>query len=371
MTNILIVTNSLCFGGAESFSIQLYEKLKQSYNTHYLIFSDDMKILERFQNVRPQDIFSTNKGTRGFLSMLSQTFKVYNYIKKNKIDVVYTSMPPSALVFWVIKLFYKKIKIIYITMHVYENAGKNEITLWKTGLPNKSTDIFVGLSDYLSGQLINKNKVNKEKVVTNRLPVDTQKFSPNVKLKRSDVNLPEDKKILGICCRLHPQKRVHLFVETFRFLENENVLGVIYGEGEEHKKLVELINKYNLNHKVLLRPFIDNISEIIPLFDLYLQTVSGPNLGLVTLEAFSCGVPVIMLADNDEEIYMIEDTYCGQNVGRVSTTDPKIIADTVKELLNDNLDEIKLNCRKLAVEQYSWEQFMKVNDKVLESFNLN
>ncbi|QBA20584.1 glycosyltransferase [Chryseobacterium indologenes] len=365
--NILICTNSLCYGGAESFSIQLYEKLKHSHNTHYLIFSDDTKILDRFQNIAPEDIYSTNKGTKGFLSMLSQTFKVYKYIKVNKIDVVYSSMPPSALVFWIIKLFYKKFKIIYITMHVYENAGKNEIMLWKTGIPNRSTDKFFGLSDYLSQQLINKNKVDKEKVLTNRLPVDTQKFSPDGKLRRSDVNLPENKRILGICCRLHPQKRVHLFIETFRFLEDENVLGVIYGEGEEYEKLTELINKYNLNDKVLLRPFIDNVNKVIPLFDIYLQTVSGPNLGLVTLEAFSCGVPVIMLADNDEEIYMIEDTYCGRNVGRVSTTDPVIIADTVKSLLNDKLNDIKLNCRKLAVEEYSWEQFMKVNENVLEN----
>ncbi|AZA80399.1 hypothetical protein C1637_22300 [Chryseobacterium lactis] len=367
--NILICTNSLCYGGAESFSIQLYEKLKQSYNTGYLIFSDDTKILERFPDIKSEEVFSTNKGTKGFLSMLSQTFKVYKYIKLNKIDVVYSSMPPSALVFWFIKLFYKKIKIIYITMHVYENAVRNEKVLWKTGLPNKSTDKFFGLSDYLSQQLINKNKVSKEKVLTNRLPVDTQKFSPETKLKRRDVNLPQDKKILGVCCRLHPQKRVHLFIETFRFLKDENVIGVIYGEGEEHDRLVELINRYNLKDKVFLRPFIDNVNEVIPLFDIYLQTVSGPNLGLVTLESFSCGVPVIMLADNDEEIYMIEDTYCGQNVGRISTTDPKSIAHTVENLLDDNLDEIKLNCRKLALEQYSWGQFMKVNDNVLKNFN--
>jgi len=364
--NILICTNSLCYGGAESFSMQLYEKLKQSYSTSYLIFSDDTKILERFPDTKPREIFSTNKGTKGFLSMLSQIFKVYNYIKFNKIDVIYCSMPPSALVFWIIKLFYKKIKIIYITMHVYENAVRNEKILWKTGIPNESTDRFFGLSDYLSKQLIDKNKASKEKVLTNRLPVDTQKFSPDTKLKRGDVNLPEDKKILGICCRLHPQKRVHLFIETFRFLEDENVLGVIYGEGEENDKLVDLINMYNLNHKVLLRPFIDNVNEIIPLFDIYLQTVSGPNLGLVTLEAFSCGVPVIMLADNDEERYMIEDTYCGQIVGGISTTDPKIIANTVKELLNDNLDQIKLNCRELALEQYSWKKFMNINESVLK-----
>ncbi|GAE64702.1 glycosyltransferase [Chryseobacterium indologenes] len=364
--NILICTNSLCYGGAESFSIQLYEKLKQSYNTSYLIFSDDTKILERFQDTNASEIFSTNKGSKGFLSMLSQIFKVYNYIKHKKIDVVYCSMPPSALVFWIIKLFYNKFKIIYITMHVYENAVKNEKALWKTGLPNKSTDKFFGLSDYLSQQLINKNKANKEKVLTNRLPVDTQKFSPDTKLKRIDIDLPEDKKILGICCRLHPQKRVHLFIETFRFLEDKNVIGVIYGEGEEYDKLVELIGKYNLKDKVLLRPFIDNVNEVIPLFDIYLQTVSGPNLGLVTLEAFSCGVPVIMLADNDEEKYMIEDTYCGQNVGGISSTEPKTIAATVEDLLNNNLDQVKLNCRKLALEQYSWKQFMNINEIVLK-----
>lgn len=369
MANILIVTNTLCFGGAESFSVQLYEQLsQQNHHVSYAIFSDETNILNRFPNIPTHKIhkFSTEK-TTGFLKMQSKIFEVKKYLKENKIDVVYCCQPDSALVFWMIRLFNKKIKIVYITMHVYENADVKERWLWKTGIPNLGTDVFIGLSEYLSLQLKNKNKVDSSKVLINRLPVDIEKFKVDDKINRTKFGLPLDKKIVGICCRLFPVKRVHLFVEAFRYIEDENIIGVIYGEGTEKEELSRLIKEYNLSEKVFLNPFIDNANEVIPMFDLYLQTGSGPNLGLVTLEAFSSGVPVIMIADNEEEIFMINDTYCNEKVGGIATSEPKNIALKVKEILHDpNSDEFSVTCRRLAEEKYSWPAFLSVNNKMLD-----
>ena len=369
MANILITTNTLCFGGAESFSVQLYEQLsQQNHHVSYAIFSDDTKILDRFPNVPANKIhkFST-ENTTNFFKMLSSIFDVKKYLEKNKIDIIYCCQPHSAFVFWILRLFNKNIKVVYITMHVYENADAKERWIWKTGIPNKGTDIFIGLSEYLGLQLKNKNKVDASKILINRLPVDIDKFKVDDKANRTRFNLPLDKKIVGVCCRLYPIKRVHLFVEAFRYIQDENIIGVIYGEGTEKEELSRLINQYNLSEKVFLNPFIDNANEVIPMFDLYLQTGSGPNLGLVTLEAFSSGVPVIMIADNEEEVFMINDTYCNEKVGEIATSDPKNIALKVKEILNDpNSDEFSVTCRRLAEEKYSWPAFLSVNNKMLD-----
>lgn len=368
MNNILIVSNTLCFGGAESFSAQLFENLDQQYkNLHYAIFSGNMDLLDRFPDIDRNRIhkFDDSEKTSSF-KMLLKIFKVKKYIKDHNIDTIYCSQPDSALVFWILKFFRSKIKIIYITMHVYENAGTKEKLIWKTQLPNKSTDIFIGLSEYLSLQLKEKNKVDPSKVIINRLPVDIEKFNISDKKNREKFDLPLDKKIVGICCRLYTIKRVDLFVESFRHIKDENIIGVIYGEGPERDRLLDMINEYDLSDKVFLRPFIDNVNEVIPMFNLYLQTVDGPNLGLVTLEAFSSGVPVIMLADNEEERFMIQDTYCNENVGGISTTDPENIALKVIEILNNSeRDEMPLKCRKLAEEKYSWPAFLSINEKIL------
>ena len=368
MNNILIVSNTLCFGGAESFSAQLFENLDLQYNNlHYAVFSGNLDLLDRFPSIDKNRIhkFDDAPSTSTF-KMLSKIFKVKRYLKEHNINIIYCSQPDSALVFWLLKIFNKNIKIIYITMHVYENSDSKEKIIWKTKLPNKSTDIFIGLSEYLSLQLQQKNKVNPAKVIINRLPVDIKKFNIADKNNRIKFDLPLDKKIVGICCRLYPVKRVNLFVEAFRNIKADNIIGVIYGEGVERDRLLKMINDYNLSDKVFLRPFIDNVNEVIPMFDLYLQTVDGPNLGLVTLEAFSSGVPVIMLADNEEEKFMILDTFCNQNVGGISTTDPVNMASKVEEILNDpESEKMSVRCRKLAEDKYSWPAFLTVNDKIL------
>ncbi|MGE8512629.1 MAG: glycosyltransferase family 4 protein [Chryseobacterium culicis] len=369
MNNILIVSNTLCFGGAESFSAQLFENLDQQYdNLHYAVFSGNMDLLDRFPAIDRKRIFQFDDSDKtSTFKMLSKIFKVKKYLKEHNIDTIYCCQPDSALVFWLLKIFYKRIKIIYITMHVYENADAKEKLIWKTNLPNRNTDIFIGLSEYLSLQLKQKNKVDSSKVIINRLPVDINKFNVSDKKNRGQFNLPLNKKIVGICCRLYPIKRVDLFVEAFRHIEDEDTIGVIYGEGPEKEKLLGMIKDYKLSDKVFLRPFIDNVNEVIPMFDLYLQTVDGPNLGLVTLEAFSSGVPVIMLADNDEERFMILDTYCNENVGGISTTDPKNIALKVLEILNNSeKDGMPARCRKLAEEKYSWPAFLSINEKILK-----
>ena len=230
--NILIVTNSLCYGGAESFSLQFFERLKkENIKVKYGVFSTESALLNRFKSIQPNEIkcFISHVKTNVF-KIVSKIFTVNRYLKENEIKTVYCCQPQSALVFWLINIFLYKINVIYITMHVYQNADFKERLIWKTIIPNKGTKFFVGLSEYLEQELILKNKVDEKKTVINRLPVDTSKFVPLPKTLRTNYNLPVEKTIIGICCRLESIKRVHLFVEAFKYIKDDNVIGVIYGD---------------------------------------------------------------------------------------------------------------------------------------------
>lgn len=371
--NLLIATNSLCFGGAESFSLQFYEQLlNEGESVKYCTFSSDKSLLKRFPKIKDQEIFNfLDTKEVDFFKIISSFFKVIKFVKKNKIDLVYCCQPQSALIFWLIRLFLKKIKIVYITMHVYDIADKKERLLWKTKLPAINTKYFIGLSQYLANELLSKNKVPKNKIIVNRLPVDIDKFIPLPKQNRSLFNIPIDKKIVGISCRLYSVKRVELFVKAFEFIKNENVKGIIYGDGPDKDMLLEIIKDKNLHDKVEIRDFSDNIHQIIPMFDLYLQTTSGPNLGLATLEAFSCGVPVVMLAENETEEFMVNDTFCFQEIGKISYPDPLKIAQTV-DLIFEDLDclqKMSSKAREVALKEYSWRNFMETNKDLLNKMN--
>lgn len=372
--NILVATNSLCFGGAENFSIQLHQRfLKEGYTSKYAIFSDDVTLTEKY-NIPTETIYSFCKTRKtSIFQMLSQFFAVKTFIINNSIDIVYCCQPQSAIIFWLIRLFSKKIKVVYITMHVYANADRKERLLWYSRLPQLGTDVFIALSDYLALELKKINKIPEKKCFVNRLPVDTEVFQPDPKNKNRHLfNLPTDKKLVGISCRLYPVKRINLFIECFKYLKNiDNTEGVIFGDGPEKSRLEALIVDNNLLDKVKIYPFTNELYKVLPTFDIYLQTSEGPNLGLVTLEAFSSGVPVIMLAENATEEFMIDDTYCGRNVGKIAYPNPKKIAKSLDNLLADEvlLAQISQNARQLAEDKYSWFSFMdRLNDlhKILD-----
>ena len=63
----------------------------------------------------------------------------------------------------------------------------------------------------------------------------------------------EDSLVIGNVGRLQLQKNQKFCLKVIRSLQvvNPNVKMVFVGEGPDHAKLVELVNKYRLNSKVL------------------------------------------------------------------------------------------------------------------------
>ncbi len=122
--------------------------------------------------------------------------------------------------------------------------------------------------------------------------IDTELFKP------IPTSPHKNFKILTIA-RLHKYKGLEYLIRAFKMvtlIAHQNIYLSIIGVGDEYNNLLTLIKYLNLEDKVFIsNNFIpyQEIPQIIPKCDLYVQPSLIEPFGITVLEAMSCGKPII------------------------------------------------------------------------------
>ena len=166
------------------------------------------------------------------------------------------------------KLFWKIIskKIYMVTCPSY----KTKIDLLKTGIfPEKILKI-------LYDPIIDVDKINKNLMKTNKYNFSDKKYFLNIG-------------------RLTKQKNQLLLLKAFSkiSISNKNLNLVIVGEGEERSKLESYIKSKNLDAKVFLTGYIENIYPLIKKSIAIISSSLWEDPGAVMIEASYCNKNVI------------------------------------------------------------------------------
>lgn len=155
--------------------------------------------------------------------------------------------------------------------------------------------------------------------------------------------------------RLQRLKRLDLFVEAFRYVQNKELRGIIIGEGPEKENLLDLIKKNNLENRIIL---IGNASEnmVIDHYAKCLAVFFAPlreDYGFVTGEAFACRKSVITTPDSGGPSELVENG----RTGYIVDADPKKIAKQFDQLVEDkNLAEKMGRQAYDFITQVTWEK---------------
>jgi len=165
----------------------------------------------------------------------------------------------------------------------------------------------------------------------------------------------DNKKVLFTIGHLVKRKGVAWFVKNVMPRLEGSYLYVVAGEGPERRTVQEIVDRYNLQGRVLLlgevsdedRKVIYNASDIFIIPNI---TVPGDveGFGIVALEAGSCGVPVV--ASNIQGLqdsvihgktgYLVEEEDVDGFVRRI--TDMNLKRDQIRELINSTFDWAKI-----------------------------
>ncbi len=163
---------------------------------------------------------------------------------------------------------------------------------------------------------------------------------------------------LLVASRLTPLKRIHLVLDALREPAAASVRCVIVGDGEEREALAARIDAEGLTSRVRLLGHVSD-AELVGLLATC-RAVCFPaareDYGLVTVEAFASGKPVVTCSDSGGPTELVED---GVNGFVVDPAAPAL-AGAIARLMNDaRLAERLGGAARGRVASISWDRALE------------
>lgn len=250
----------------------------------------------------------------------------------------------------------------YLTVHQFSEAGNSgifnekyylESFIWKHGIKGISC-----VSEPLQTEVVNRiGQKKKQKVSVIHNWIEPLNYGQSGKLESSTNDLFQ---IVGVG-RLSYDKGFDLLIEALHSIDNEreNISCDIYGAGPEEERLLQTISKLGLEPIVELKGTHPEVRTILPKYDALVIPSRTESFGLVALEAYDAGIPVI--ASNIPGLNeIVRDTETGL---LFESENPKDLASNINMLINSQ----KL-ANNLTTESSEFVKRYYPNKRVLNEF---
>ncbi len=221
----------------------------------------------------------------------------------------------------------------------------------------KKAEKIFALSNYTKNKIIEKYKIDSDKIEIIPYPVDTNKFYPLDFFQRKN-------DYLLFTGRFNDErKNIFLLLKAFAEVHSlfPNLKLKLVGD-KPNKSIIDFLNKNKINDFVEIIDFLKN-EELINFYQnalLFIIPSYQEGLCISGLEAMSCGIPVISTKCGGPEDY-VKDGYNGFLVGNNNL---KELKEAIIKYINLNeAEKIKMsqNARNYIVENFSveivWQKF--------------
>ena len=340
---ILHVIQTLETGGLENGVVNICNKIdKKKFIIDILCLRGKGELVNRIVNNAASVYYRENlKG-----SMIKYIYNAYSLCKLKKYDIIHShgwgTLIPSFIAGRLTGA--KVINGEHGT--IYDDTLRRRLL---QRLIFSMVDLNLTVSEDLKRELMNRFRIGGDNIKPIINGVDLKKFHPSSKSRkkiREELSLKKENFLIGSVGRLVGVKDYPSIIKAFNDIikyYNDARL-ILVGEGDERKKIENLIETYNLKNEIKLLGRRDNINEILNAMDLFILSSKSEGLSNTILEAMACGKTVI-----------------ATNVGG----NPEIISDKKTGLLYDVGDVKKLSeiCRELIFDK---KQLTTYSDNALK-----
>ena len=290
---LLIIPNLEC-GGAQRFFVNFTNTLdKDKYDINLVIFNTRNSVfLETLRNDIKITIFDVSRVRYGL-------YRLYKYIKDIKPDIIFSTLAQINIPLGFFKrFFFPNIKFIareanLVSHNIFRYKNKN---IWNF-LYKKSYGYFdkiVCISKIQSNDLVDNYKIdfNKIRVIYNPILIDNGNFNNNDKKIEKFF---KDKNITNFVAvgSLSYQKGFERLIKSFIIIKKLNFNLFIVGEGPYKQRLLELIDKHNLKHKIFIIGYSNNPYIWIKKSDFFVVSSLYEGLCTSMVESICIGTPVL------------------------------------------------------------------------------
>ena len=167
----------------------------------------------------------------------------------------------------------------------------------------------------------------------------------------------QDTKLVGTVANFYPVKGLEYLIEAADLIKDNNIKFIIIGEGQERKKLENLIKKYGLENNFFLIGAIPEAYKYLKAFDIFVLSSVKEGFPWTILEAMAAGVPVIATAVG----VMPEIIENKINGILVETRNPKQLSEAIKNLAENKglREKTAENAKKIVIEKFNLKEMVK------------
>ncbi|MCX2745206.1 glycosyltransferase [Mangrovivirga sp. M17] len=365
---VLHIIKSLGRGGAEML---LPETLKihntEKFEFHYIYFLPwkDQMVSAIEEGEGKVTCFNASNN----IKIMLQAKRVVDYCKEYNIDIIHCHLPWAGFLGRVVHKI-SGIPVLYTEHNKQERYHKITYFLNKLTFNWQNTGIAVSgdVSDSIQNNIRPSVPV---KTILNG--VNTRAFKKNVEagnVIRKKLGLPDDGLLVGTVAVFRFQKRLKEWLQAFAKAseQNENLYGVIVGDGPLKQEILQERQRLGLEDRVFMPGLQTNTIDWFSAMDVFMMTSEFEGLPIALLEAMSMECAVVTTnAGGIKEV--IED---GKSGSMVKVEDWQKLSGEINELVN-NRDKLKLlqkGARERVVESFSLQNMVsQLEDLYLETLN--
>ena len=300
---ILHIITNLPVGGAQDNTLITVERLNRSFYDVTLMCAPEGQWIRRALQAKDLKLTFVDELIRPIhlLYDVVAFWRIYCHIKKEKYTIVHThSSKPGFLGRIAARL--ASVPIIIHTIHGFPfhdfmHPIKRSFYIGVERILSKITTCLVTVSKLNLNKAVTLRIAKREKFVNVYSGIDFQKFDLAVDIdrKREQLGIAPGEKIVGMVGRLSEQKAPWLLIRSVPGVlkRHPKTKFVIVGDGELMEKIKNLVQSLNIQNRVLLLGFREDISEIMQTFDVYVLTSKWEGLGRALTEAMYLGRPVV------------------------------------------------------------------------------
>lgn len=291
-------------------------------------------------------------------------------IKKEKYDLIHTNTPMGAVVTRLAARSYRKkgkLKIIYTAhgFHFFKGCPIINYVLFYPieKILSKCTDLIItmNMEDY---EFAKKHFKTKIRYIPG-IGFNKDKLGETLSLEEKKCL----KKQLGINCNdyiityvaeISKRKRQKYLIKALSKMDLKNITVLLIGDNNNGQMVTKLINKNNLEDKIKMIGFQDNINKYLEITDLVVSVSKQEGLPLNIMEAMYKEKPIIVSNCRGNRDLIINN----KNGIVVSLNNQEELIKAILLLKNNNKLSDKLRKGSKDIDKYSIDNVLPIMIKI-------
>jgi len=315
---IVHIIQDLNRGGAETMLVSTVREYEEYNNVIVTLFEGN----QFGDQVKADKMYCL--GITNLLTLPFYAVKLRRIIKKHKADIVHSHLYWAT---FLARLATPASVPLVTTIHSYIASSveyKKPVIRWIEKFTyrfHKTT--MLAASQGALDEYFSYLKLKPYKAVCPYTFVDTRIFNTAAK---NDYSPGRILKVVSVG-RLTIQKNHKYFIEAFSLMKDLPVELDIYGMGECHEELQELVR--STGARINLKGQVPNINELLKEYDLFTMSSLYEGFSLAVLEAMAIGLPVLL-----SDIASFREQ-CADTAEYFDLNDPSSFKEKLTSMMND------------------------------------